>query len=218
MLVFQARNRKEMKAEIKNIPNSLIIATRNVGKLGEFQKLLSELPIAITSLDTFEFSGDIEETGNSFSKNADLKASGYARSINEWTLADDSGLEVSALDGQPGIYSARYGGSLSTAERNEQLLIELNKTNSSDRSAQFVCAISISDPSGQIITRTKGICSGKIALKSRGNNGFGYDPVFIPDGFDLTLGELSPKIKQKISHRAMASAIILRYLRAFITG
>jgi len=196
----------------------LIIATRNNGKLIEFQKLFSGLSFAVTGLDKFDHIEDIEETGVSFTENADLKASGYAAAIGQWTLADDSGLEVSALGGRPGIFSARYGGGLSAAERNEKLLDELDKSKDLDRSARFICSISISDPSGRILTRAEGICGGKIAPKTFGNNGFGYDPIFIPDGFDRTLGELTSEIKQKISHRAKASAIILRYLRDFIAG
>jgi XTP/dITP diphosphohydrolase len=198
--------------------DALVIATRNSGKLVEFQKLFSGIPLSIGGLDEFDFNDDIEETGNSFIENADMKASGYAAAIGKWTLADDSGLEVAALGGRPGIFSARYGGLVSAAERNEMLLNELNELNAADRSARFVCAISISDPSGRILTRAEGFCGGNIAFESRGRNGFGYDPIFIPDDFDRTLGELSLEIKQKISHRAKASVIILRYLRDFIAG
>lgn len=202
----------------QNKPHKLVIATRNAGKLKEFQTLFAGLPLTIAGLDDFNFSGEIAETGTSFCENADLKASGYARAINNWTLADDSGLEVSALDSRPGIFSARYGGEVSTTERNHRLLAELNETGRSDRSARFVCAISISDPTGNIVTRAEGICSGKIGFESRGSNGFGYDPLFIPDGFDLTFGELSSEIKQEISHRAKSLAIILPFLRDIIAG
>lgn len=218
MLSFTTVKVVFMADETDKTPDRLIIATGNSGKLAEFQKLFFDLPLAVGGLDEFDLTGDIEETGNSFSENADLKASGYSATIGEWTLADDSGLEVSALAGRPGIFSARYGGSISTAERNEKLLNELNEIDTSDRSARFVCAISISDPSGRIVKRAEGICGGNIALESRGSSGFGYDPIFVPDGFDRTFGELSSEIKQKISHRAKASVIILRYLRDFIAG
>ncbi len=202
----------------QNKPDRLVIATRNAGKLKEFQKLFAGLPLTVAGLDDFNFSGEIEETGISFRENADLKASGYALATRNWTLADDSGLEVSALDGRPGIFSARYGGELSTVERNSRLLAELNKIGSSDRSARFVCAISISDSTGNIVTRAEGICDGNIGLECRGNNGFGYDPLFIPEGFDLTFGELNDEIKQKVSHRARSLAIIIPFLRDYTAG
>ncbi len=133
-----------------------------------------------------------------------------------WSLADDSGLEVEALGGAPGVFSARYAGENATdREKIAKLLHELNETQDRRRLARFVCAMAISDEKGEIKFLTEGICNGKIALSPSGTNGFGYDPIFIPDDFEQTFGELSDEIKQKISHRARATEKIIPFLRGF---
>ena len=195
----------------------LLVATNNHGKLGELRDLLSGLPVNLGSLLDCGHFDEIEETGSTFAGNAVLKASGYARQAGLLAIADDSGLEVAALGGRPGVLSARYGGAdISFAEKMEKLLDELDRSGSSERNARFVCAIAIADATGNILYITEGICAGKIATVPRGNNGFGYDPLFVPDGFDQTFGELSEAIKRKISHRARAFEQIIPFLRDFI--
>jgi XTP/dITP diphosphohydrolase len=191
----------------------LLVATRNCGKIQEFQTLLDSLPFELRSLSEFPTVGDVEETGKTFSENAILKAEAYARQTGLWTLADDSGLEVWALGGAPGVYSARYGGhGLTDAERVTRLLGALDRVPEAERGARFVCVIAIASPGGQLANISEGTCEGLIATASRGTKGFGYDPVFIPDDYSATFGELPAEIKAQISHRARA----LQAARAFL--
>ena len=193
--------------------SEILIATRNRGKLREAQELLSDLPFCLRSLNEFPETGEVEETGVTFSENASLKAEAYAAQTRLWTLADDSGLEVDALGGAPGIYSARYAGAGATdAERIARLLEELRDVDEHARSARFVCAIAIADPGSNIINVSLGECEGRIAREPRGAGGFGYDPIFIPDGYDESFGQLSSEIKARISHRARA----LQATRSFL--
>jgi XTP/dITP diphosphohydrolase len=182
-----------------------LIATRNPGKLLEVRGLLFRLPIRLRSLRDFPQTGEVEETGATFAENAEIKAAAYARQTGMFALADDSGLAVAALGGAPGVYSARYAGERATdAERVELLLAEIARTGDRDRRAHFSCAVAIAEPSGRILSLATGTCEGRIADAPRGDRGFGYDPVFIPDGFDRTFGELPSEIKDAISHRARA--------------
>ena len=193
--------------------NELLIATRNEGKIAELRPLLAQLPVSLRSLTGFPEIAEVEETGTTFSENAAIKARSYAESTRLWTLSDDSGLEVHALGGAPGVYSARYGGrGLSYDERIKRLLDELSQTGSDDRRARFVCVIAIANPKGEIVNLSTGMCEGTIAHAPRGTNGFGYDPVFVPDGYELTFGELSTETKEKISHRALALAAARSFL------
>ncbi|MGI8850031.1 MAG: RdgB/HAM1 family non-canonical purine NTP pyrophosphatase [Pyrinomonadaceae bacterium] len=194
----------------------LLVATKNNEKVAELKNLLSNFPVRLRSLREFVDAGDVKETGENFKENAALKAQGYALHTGLWSLADDSGLEVEALRGAPGIFSARYGGKSATDQvKIKKLLRELNKKQNDERFARFVCAMAISDEKGEIKFVAEGICNGRISLEPRGNNGFGYDPIFIPAGFNETFGELSSEIKQQISHRAQASKKIIQYLRDF---
>lgn len=195
---------------------SLLIATRNKGKLNEFAGLLAGLPVQLLSLAEFENIGEVEETGETFEENAVLKASGYALLSGIWSMADDSGLEVEALGGRPGVHSARYAGSGTDYEQKiAALLKEIEAAGDAERRARFVSVIAIADERGEVKFLAKGECPGRIAAAPRGSNGFGYDPVFIPEGFGQTFGELLPDTKEQISHRALASAKIIRYLRDF---
>lgn len=192
----------------------LLLATNNTGKIKELAELLADLPIRLRNLSEFETIIEPEETGATFSENAVLKAKYYALQTGLWALADDSGLEVEALGGAPGIFSARYAGESTTfAEKISKLLQDMSRTNSDNRKARFVCAMALVDEAGSIKFLSKGICSGKIAAKPHGSGGFGYDPIFIPDGYPKTFGELSGEIKQEISHRARAIKKIIRFLR-----
>lgn len=196
----------------------LLIATKNAGKIRELEKLLAGLPIVLRNTAEFENIIEPEETGATFADNAILKARYYAEKTGILALADDSGLEVEALNKAPGIFSARYAGENATNEKKiAKLLNELERTNDKKRLARFVCAMAISSEKGEIKYLAEGICQGKISASPSGINGFGYDPVFIPEGFERTFGELSDQIKQKISHRGRAIEKIIEFLRDFIT-
>lgn len=197
----------------------LLIATNNAGKVLELRSELSAAGLAPRALTEFSGIREIEESGTTFIENAMLKAAGYAVQTGLWALADDSGLEVRSLDGRPGVLSAGYGGTaLSSAARNELLLSELEGKYDAERLARFNCAMAIAAPSGTIVFVSQGICSGRISRRPRGSGGFGYDPIFVPDGFDQTFGQLQPSIKQKISHRARALEPIIPFLRRFHRG
>ncbi len=197
--------------------SQLLVATTNEGKLRELKGLLSDIPVNILGLRDFGYIYDIEETGSTFTENAALKARGYARQAQIMTIADDSGLEVKALNSRPGVMSARYGGHTTGFDKKiAKLLGELELTGDRDRSARFVCSMAFADAEGKLLFSANGICKGVIAKEARGENGFGYDPIFIPDGFDLTFGELKNPIKQKISHRANAFDQIIPFLRDFM--
>jgi XTP/dITP diphosphohydrolase len=191
----------------------LLIATSNEGKRAEIRLLLSGLRVSLFDLRNFPAIEPIAETGTTFVENASLKAFGYAVQTGLLTLADDSGLEVDALGGAPGARSARYTGeSASDAERIEALLAALAFVDKSKRSARFVSAVVIAGSNGEILNVSEGECEGRIALSTRGDGGFGYDPVFIPNGSALTFAELKPEIKNQISHRARALAATRAYL------
>ena len=194
----------------------LLLATNNTGKIKELAELLADLPIRLRNLNEFETIVEPKETGTTFSENAVLKAKCYASQTRLWALADDSGLEVEALGGAPGIFSARYAGESATyAEKIGKLLQDMSRTNSGNRKARFVCAMGLVDEAGSVKFLSEGFCSGKIAAKPHGSGGFGYDPIFIPDGYPETFGELAGEIKQKISHRSRAIKKIIRFLRDY---
>ena len=184
----------------------LVVATRNAGKLREFQTLLNTLDYDIRSLDDFsvETEGvEIEESGSTFAENARLKAVGYSRLIPFPVIADDSGLEVDALGGRPGIHSARYAGTdASDADRILKLLGEL-ESRGSERNARFMCALALAR-NGKVIAQAEGSCSGVIINEARGANGFGYDPVFLFPELGKTFAELDEAEKNQYSHRACA--------------
>jgi XTP/dITP diphosphohydrolase len=198
-------------------PRQLLIATTNNGKLAEYGGLLSLVPLEIVGLPSLPAFESVPETGSTFDENSAIKAVGYARQTGLLTAADDSGLEVDALGGRPGVHSARYGGvDLSDKERNEHLLNEMKQIAPAERSARFVCSISLASKVGEMIFTVNGICPGSIATEPRGGHGFGYDPIFVPDGYDQTFGELPDSVKAKISHRARASGIFIRDLLDFM--
>jgi len=199
---------------MKTVP-VLLVATRNEGKLKELRELLGELPFDLQDLGDFPSIQPVPETGQTFAENASLKAVGYARQAGLLTLADDSGLEVDALGGAPGVLSARYGnGYASDDERTAKLLNELSQIPDAVRSARFVSTIAIADKGAKIIHVGAGICEGQIAHAPNGFHGFGYDPVFIPSGFNETFAQLGAEVKNRISHRAKALVDAVDFLRS----
>ncbi len=190
---------------------TIVLASGNAGKVDEFQAFFAEfgLNLALKPPDL-----EIEETGETFAENARLKASGVAAATGQWALADDSGLEVMALDRRPGVYSARYGRS--DAERIARVLHELGDR--PDRQAQFVCAIAVAAPDGGVVAEALGICTGEILHAPRGDRGFGYDPIFYVPELGQTFGELSAAEKHRLSHRARAMALLRPQIQAIDFG
>ncbi len=183
----------------------LVVATGNPGKIKEIQPYLSGLAWEL-QLKPAEL--EVEETGTTFAENAALKASQTAKATGQWAIADDSGLEVDALNGAPGIYSARYGAT--DSDRISRLLRELGDR--TDRQARFVCAIALAKPDGAIALATEGICPGEILTAPRGEGGFGYDPIFYVPIQKLTFAEMPADMKHEISHRGRAFKALLPQL------
>lgn len=185
--------------------HKLLIATTNPGKLAEYRELLHGLPFTLIHLHDADIHEEVPETGTTFEENARLKAVGYAQLSGLLTLADDSGLEVQALGGDPGVLSARYGGpGLDDADRTQLVLHNLVGVPSHDRQARFVCVIAVANPTGRCET-TYGKVDGIINMAPRGEHGFGYDPIFFLPERDMTMAELAPEEKNRISHRAQAA-------------
>lgn len=184
----------------------LVVATSNPGKLREMQAYLADLGWELT-LKPEEL--EVEETGDTFAANACLKASEVAKSTGNWAIADDSGLQIDALGGAPGVYSARYGKT--DSERIARVLRELGEEK--NRQAQFVCAVAIASPDGANALQSEGVCRGEILSSPRGNGGFGYDPIFYVPEKQLTFAEMTPDLKRSISHRGKAIEALLRQLK-----
>ncbi|NWF69624.1 MAG: RdgB/HAM1 family non-canonical purine NTP pyrophosphatase [Chloroflexi bacterium] len=193
----------------------LILGSHNKGKLREYKALLADAPFTLRLLDEVGLAAfDVQETGETIEANALLKARAYANACHMPVLADDTGLEVDALDGGPGVYSARYGSS--DRERCQRLLSELFNVPQEARSARFVCVIAVARPNnGQTIT-ARGVVEGRIAFSmGQGSEGFGYDRIFIPDGYDVTWNAISLAEKNHISHRGRAARALLPLLSHF---
>ena len=186
----------------------LLIATKNEGKFKELVTLL-ELPnVTFLSLRDVEKEAEVVEDGESYEANAKIKADTYFELTKLPTLADDSGLEIDYLEGEPGILSSRYmGEDIDYDEKNSKILDMMSDSVPEERSARFICSLVLRCESGSYAAN--GVCEGKIAFEPRGKSGFGYDPLFIPKGHDLTFGQLPEDIKNRVSHRAIAA----RYLR-----
>jgi XTP/dITP diphosphohydrolase len=194
----------------------LLIATHNRGKFIEYQELFAGLPLDLVTLDDVGIREDVEENGRSFAENARLKALAYARQSRLLTLADDSGLEVDALNGEPGVYSKRYAGeNVTDAGRNQFLLGKLRDVPRGQRTARFQCAIAIARPDGEV-WETSGTCEGEILFAPRGTHGFGYDPIFFFPTLGKTMAELSTEEKNRVSHRARAGEGAKRILEGII--
>ncbi|MGI5912833.1 MAG: XTP/dITP diphosphatase [Syntrophomonadaceae bacterium] len=184
--------------------NEILLATHNRNKIKEIEHILKDLDMKVLSLDDIKDIPAVEEDGDTFTANACKKAQLAAIKTGYTSLADDSGLVVDVLGGQPGIYSARFAGEeADDAKNNQKLLQMMTMFNGEERKARFVCVIAISDPEGNIQT-AEGECQGWIGYEERGTGGFGYDPLFIPCGYNKTLAELGSEEKNMISHRAKA--------------
>jgi len=192
----------------------LLLATRNPNKTREFRELLGQ-PFNVIDLSSFPEIAIPEETGRTFEENAGLKAIAASKQLPSLVIADDSGLEVEALGGAPGVFSARYAGENAGDVSNvDKLLRELRKQNiaTEKRSAQFRCVIALAQ-NGKLLGVFEGFVEGKIVDPPRGSAGFGYDPIFEPKGFDQTFAEITPESKNKISHRGQAIAALRKALR-----
>jgi XTP/dITP diphosphohydrolase len=184
----------------------LVIGTANRKKGVELAELFANVGVALLTLADFPAIPPIPEDGETFAANVILKASGYAKRLGAWVLADDSGLLVDALHGEPGVFSARYAGPEATDEQNNQLLLEkLADIPPEGRSAQFVCHIAIADPTGAIRAESAASCRGQILFEPTGNQGFGYDPLFEILEYHRSFAELGSVVKACLSHRARAA-------------
>ncbi len=193
-----------MENHVLNYP-LVVLASRNLHKLAELRKLFGIPQDKIRLASDYPGAPDVEENGATFEENALIKARALRDCTGEWAVADDSGLEVDSLDGEPGIFSARYAGTHGDDAANNRLLIEKMAPLSTPRTAHFTCAIALVSPDGHESVVT-GHCPGVILHKGRGENGFGYDPLFLPDGYNKTFAELPSDVKCSFSHRAVAAA------------
>ena len=195
----------------------LTLATRNPKKIEEIRSILGH-QFEVTGMDAISTSSDLEliEDCQTFAGNAILKAASVAKATQQLALADDSGLVVDALDGAPGVHSARYAGENATDEvRNQKLLHALKDIPYSQRTARFQCAIAMADKEGKIEV-VEGVCQGEIAHQPKGDQGFGYDPVFVPDGYQQTFAQLGATVKNRISHRRRALALAAKVVQNWI--
>jgi XTP/dITP diphosphohydrolase len=204
----------------------LLAGTSNSGKIREIQDVLADLPIVLRSFTDFPGIPIVDEVGKTYEENSALKALSYAKWTGLATLADDSGLEVNALDGMPGPFSARYGGDFASEnDRTRLLLSALDQKQTEPRTAKFVCCLTLagwdlphSERIGEpvILKVSNGVIEGQIHKEPRGLNGFGYDPVFVPIGHEMTFAELPTALKNRISHRAQALAAMRAFLEVWL--
>ncbi|PFA61876.1 non-canonical purine NTP pyrophosphatase [Bacillus sp. AFS015802] len=194
----------------------VIIATKNRGKAKEFQHMFAPYGYEVQTLLDLPHIEDVEETGETFEENAILKAETVADILGALVIADDSGLAIDALEGRPGVYSARYAGEEKSDEANmEKVLRELQSVEDSDRTARFYCVLAIAGPGRETKTVT-GTCEGKILRDKRGSNGFGYDPIFFVPSLQKTMAELTPDEKSGISHRGHALEKLSKMISDFV--
>jgi len=195
---------------------NLLVATTNPGKVREFREMLGAADLAFTDLSSHPRVDPVEETGQTFRANACLKATFYAKHFQTWTVADDSGLEVDALNGAPGVHSARWAeinaAGKGDTDNNALLLKQLQNIPDDRRAARFVCVLALADPQGRIVLTARDTVEGRVIHEPRGHNGFGYDPLFLIDALGKTTAQLAPDEKHAIAHRGKA----LRHLRALM--
>jgi XTP/dITP diphosphohydrolase len=201
------------------MPPVLVVGSRNRKKLGEIVEILGDLGLDLRDLSGWPDAPEVVEDGATFEANARKKATELARHLRHWVLGEDSGLVVPALNGRPGVYSARYAGRQGDDEaNNDRLLAELAPLPEDRRAAYYVCTAALSDPAGQVQAVVEGRCHGVITRERRGRGGFGYDPLFLVPEYHRTFGELSARVKHALSHRARALAQLRPALRRLLPG
>lgn len=194
----------------------LLIGTGNAGKLNEYQVLLADVPLRLLNLHDLNMADlDVDESGDTMEANARIKALAYSRASGLLTLADDTGLMVDALNGAPGVHAARYGGlGLTMAQRRARLLAEMAHVPDEQRTARFVCVIALANPQTGELVSVEGTCEGHIArAEAQGEHGFGYDAIFIPNGYGVPWSQIPMDDKNRISHRGQAAQKIVPHLR-----
>src|SRR5262252_9110897 len=197
----------------------LVVGTRNPKKREEILEILGDLPIEVRDLTAWPDAPEVVEDGTTFEENARKKAVELSRHLKHWVLGEDSGLVVPALNGRPGVYSARYAGKQGDdAANNARLLAELAPLPDEQRAAYYVCTAALADPQGEVRAVTEGRCHGVIVRDYRGTGGFGYDPLFLIPEYHRTFGELSPRVKHALSHRARALERMRPALRRLLVG
>lgn len=195
----------------------IVVATKNAGKVAELAAALASLHITVKSVSDYGTIEEPEETGTTFTDNALLKARYYAKATGRACLADDSGLEADGLDGEPGVYSARFAGPDATdSANNEKLLAELNARQGAARTARFRCVLAFCDTNGQVMT-ADGTCEGVILEALRGSGGFGYDPLFFMPEYNKTLAEMTVAEKNAVSHRGRAVQVMVEKLAGYLS-
>lgn len=195
----------------------LVIASTSDHKYDEFRRIFLGSSVLLCVPKDLGSPIDVEESGDTFAANAALKATTYAQEYSSWAIADDSGIEIDALDGRPGIYSSRFAGLLATdTDRNEKVLHLLRHVADEARSARYRCAIAVADQAATIIYTTEATVEGKISRKPIGSGGFGYDPIFFLDGFNRTMAQLSNVEKDSISHRGKAGRSTRQHLESLL--
>jgi XTP/dITP diphosphohydrolase len=197
----------------------LILGSRNKKKLGELLALLGDLPLELSDLSPYPEAPEVDETGDTFEANARLKAEQLAPVLGEWVLGEDSGLVVPALGGAPGVYSARYAGEHGNdAANNAKLLQEIAPHKGDARRAYYVSTAALANPQGEVVAVVAGKCWGVISETAAGSGGFGYDPLFVIPEYHASFGELSPVVKQALSHRGRAMMLLRPLIRKWILG
>jgi XTP/dITP diphosphohydrolase len=194
----------------------LVVGTRNPKKRLELLEILGDLALDLRDLTSYPQAPEVEEDGRTFADNARKKASVLARALGEWVLGEDSGLVVPALGGRPGVYSARYAGGQGDEANNDRLLAELAPFPPEKKEAYYVCTAALADPEGEVRAEAEGRCHGRLVTQRRGTGGFGYDPLFLIPEYHRTFGELSPRVKHALSHRARALAQLRPALRKLL--
>ncbi len=194
----------------------LVIGTRNLKKLREIRQILADLPVELRTLNHYPHAPEVDETGSTFEENAVKKAVEVADALGEWVVADDSGLEIEALAGRPGVHSARYAGPDQNDARNlAKVLDEMKAVPAARRGAKFHCVIALAAP-GRLLFTAHGECAGCLAFEPRGDGGFGYDPIFVHPEQGKTFAELPPDVKNGLSHRGRALAEFRRKIEKLL--